>query len=111
MKMDTPVKLIKAKYDGIGAKNAQADAFAKDEAEDEDNTMASLQEAQKEQDVETAKVEAKKKAAVDKAVQQMLEEEKKKNANSNKELDEAKSMEKEMLAMRDNTFAAIQTQN
>ena len=68
--------------------------------------MASLNEAQKEADAVAAEEAAKKKAELDKQIKAKMEEDKKKATIDTKtELDEAKEMEHEMMALRDNTFA------
>ena len=66
MKLDAPAKLTKTKYEGIGANTALANQNAKDEQEDEDNTLASIKEAQKEADTVTAAEDATKKAELEK---------------------------------------------
>ena len=48
MKMEAPKKLVKTAYTGIGADTPLSKQAAIEENEDNDNTMASLNEAQKE---------------------------------------------------------------
>ena len=48
MKMDTPQKPPKTVYNGIGSDTPLANQAAKEEAEDEENTLASFNEAKKE---------------------------------------------------------------
>ena len=54
MKMDTPQKLVKGKYTGMGADTPLSKQNEREEQEDEENTMASLNEAKKESEAAEA---------------------------------------------------------
>ena len=82
MKMDTPEKPQKSKYTGIGADTALANQAATEEKEDEDNTMASFEEAKKEASAYQSAEQIKQAKELDAQVKARMEEEKKKDANS-----------------------------
>ena len=82
VKMDAPKKEVVTKYDGIGADTPLANQHALDQQEDEENTMASFEEAKKEANAVQSASQIKMAAQLEQKVQAKNDEEKQKDANS-----------------------------